>query len=64
MLLQSFIDKLTKHFGNVGSTLTAVALGSIVFEEVELSQSIDLLMAGIILIVTASLYLSKEGNNE
>ena len=39
-MLRSFIVKPTKHFRNVESTLIAVALGAMVFEQVELSQSI------------------------
>ncbi len=66
MMLRSFVYKLTGHFGNVGSTLVAVALIAVVFEEVELYQSIRLLIGGIIGIVTTSLYLSKtrEGSND
>jgi hypothetical protein len=63
-MLKSFIYKLTKHFGNVGSTLIAVALIAIVFEQVKLIQSALLLGLGIILIVITSFILLKENNND
>lgn len=63
-MLRSFIVKLTKHFGNVGSTLIAVALIAIVFEQVKLIQSALLLGLGIILIVITSFILLKENNND
>lgn len=44
-----------KHYSNIGLTLTAVATLAVVFEQVELYQSLILLRAGIILIVITSL---------
>lgn len=63
-MLKSLIYKLAKHFGNVGSTLIAVATVAVVFEEVKLSQSIALLGGGIILVVIMSLILLKEDRND
>ncbi len=63
-MLKSIFYKLTKHFGNVGSTLIAVALVAIIIEEVRLFQSISLLVIGIMTIIITSWYLSKEENND
>ena len=59
-----FIGELNKRFGDVGSTLITVALVAIIIEEVKLFLSFKLLVIGIIFVVTASWYSSKEENND
>ncbi|VVH58035.1 Cell division protein FtsK [uncultured Gammaproteobacteria bacterium] len=59
-----FIGELNKSFGTIGSTLITVALVTIIIEEAKLFLSFKLLVIGIIVVVAASLYSSKEENND
>ncbi|CAC9485712.1 hypothetical protein [uncultured Gammaproteobacteria bacterium] len=59
-----FIGELNKRFRDVGSMLVAVALVTIIIEEVKLLLTIKFLVIGIMVIIITSWYLSKEENND
>jgi uncharacterized membrane protein len=59
-----FIGELNKSLVTIGSTLITVALVTIIIEEAKLFLSFKLLVIGIIVVVTASWYSSKEENND
>jgi hypothetical protein len=63
-MLKRFIGELNKRFRDVGSMLVAVALVTIIIEEVKLLLTIKFLVIGIMVIIITSWYLSKEGNND
>jgi uncharacterized membrane protein len=59
-----FIGELNKSLVTIGSTLITVALVTIIIEEAKLFLSFKLLVIGIIVVVTASWYSSREENND
>ncbi|CAC9523492.1 hypothetical protein [uncultured Gammaproteobacteria bacterium] len=63
-MLKRFIGELNKRFRDVGSMLVAVALVTIIIEEVNLFLTIKFLVIGIMVIIITSWYLSKEENND
>ncbi|CAC9520614.1 hypothetical protein [uncultured Gammaproteobacteria bacterium] len=63
-MLKRFIGELNKRFRDVGSMLVAVALVTIIIEEVKLLLTIKFLVIGIMVIIITSWYLSKEENND